>query len=213
MQFAAFLCRCFRSAPNRGDAATPPYVPIPSGSAPKKILATRTRKHPRNYTRVSNVLERVDLDLGVNPPDLGLRLDLDLHETAPLVTPSPRPDLDGEMVYARVLEVDDSDTLVVVFYAGGKLREERCRLAGITATPTDENTTTPTGARHWLRSKLRDKNVWVECGTWDTKKRLFGTVYLNARFELSVNEEMVREGLARAYDHDEYDAAPVFLER
>ena len=199
MQFVAFLCRCFRSSPNRGGATTPPYVPIP-------------RKHPRNYTRVSNVLQRVDLDLDVNPPDLDLRLDLDVHETAPLVTPSLRPDLDGEMVYARVLEVDDmeEDTLVVVFYAGGKLREERCRLAGITATPVDENTTTPTGARHWLRSKLRDKNVWVECGTWDTKGRLFGTVYLNARFELSVNEEMLREGLARAY---EYDAAPVFLKR
>lgn len=206
IRVAAFLCPCFTSAPNRGGAATPPYVPVPSGSAPKKILVTRTRKHPRNYTRVSNVLQRVDLDLDVNPPNLGL------HETAPLVTPSPRPDLDGEMVYARVPEVDESDTLVVVFYAGGKLREERCRLTGITATPVDKNTTT-TNARHWLRSKLRDKNVWVECGTWDTKGRLFGTVYLNARFDLSVNEEMVRHGLARAYDHGVNDAAPVFSER
>ena len=180
MRFAEFLCPCFTSPP-----PSPPQHP----------------RHPLG----SNVLQRGDIDLDVNLLNLGL----DLHETVPLVAPA-RVNMDGEMVHARVVEVDENESMIVVFHAGGELRRERCRLAGVTATitttPTDPKTTTL--AREWLRSRLQNNKVWVECGTWDERGCLFGTFYLNAQFNLSVNEEMVRDGFARAYDHDDESGAP-----
>ena len=107
--------------------------------------------------------------------------------------------LEGEMLRAKVSEVDESDTVTVVFNYGGKFWKDRCRLAGITTTGVHAATSADDTTRNWLRAKLLDKKVWVECGKWDNHGRLIGIIYLNSNFQTSVNQEMVESGLARVY--------------
>lgn len=111
--------------------------------------------------------------------------------------------LDGEMMRAKVIDVYDGDTVTLVFRFASKIWKDKCRLTGIDTaeirTRDADEKVRGLEARDWLRAKLLNKKVWVECGKWDKYGRLLGTIYLTSDFQQSVNQELINHGFAVPY--------------
>ena len=116
----------------------------------------------------------------------------------------------------RVVEITkiiDGDTIDVVIDLGFDLyKKERVRVAGI---DTPEKRTTDAeekalgiDATEWLKKKLEDAIAGEEDlvirteleGGFGKYGRLLGWLYLGIDAELSLNEQMIKEGYAWAYD-------------
>ena len=127
------------------------------------------------------------------------RLDSDLDAA---VSPSWF-NLDGDMMRAKVIDVYDGDTVTLVFQFGSKMWKDKCRLTGVDTaeirTRDADEKVRGLEARDWLRSKVLNKKVWVECGKWDKYGRLLGTIYLTSDFQQSVNQELINHGFAVPY--------------
>ena len=111
--------------------------------------------------------------------------------------------LEGDMIRAKVIDVYDGDTVTLVFQFGDKIWKDKCRLTGINTpeirTRDPDEKVRGLEARNWLRTKILNKKVWVECGSWDKYGRLLGTIYETSNFTVSVNQELINLGFAIAY--------------
>ena len=101
--------------------------------------------------------------------------------------------LDGEMMRATVLEVFAPDRVLLLFVSGSNVWRNECRLVNVDVPWSGRE-----GVCKWLRGRVLDKKVWVECGKCDKYGRLFGVLYLDSDFATSVNAEAIKQYDARA---------------
>ena len=105
---------------------------------------------------------------------------------------------------AHCTSVYDGDTITVTLDLGFGLKMEKVklRLAGID-TPELRQPTLEVGreVRDWLRERILDKDIYVL--TIQDKKGKYGRylahIYMTINDELSINMEMLNEGLANPY--------------
>jgi len=108
-----------------------------------------------------------------------------------------------EYIYkAKVIKVYDGDTITVSVDLGFKIHTiEKIRLFDID-TPELRGDERPDGliSRDWLREKILDKEIILK--TFKDKKgkygRYIGEIYLEGE-EISLNEQLINEGLAERY--------------
>jgi len=105
---------------------------------------------------------------------------------------------------ARVTDVYDGDTLTVDIDLGFmmSLRKLKVRLLGIDTAEirggTNESKTRALQSRDWLRSKVLDKDVYLESKGLDKYGRWLGRIHT---FDgLCCNDELISMGLATPYD-------------
>lgn len=117
-----------------------------------------------------------------------------LENTPPLFS------LDGSFKECKVIEVTDGDTIVIATEVEGKICRQRCRLLGIN-TPELHGEEKEKGlkAKNFVIDLLLYKNVWIKFGKFDSFGRVLGTVYLGKNRKISLNEILVKEGLAIPY--------------
>lgn len=97
-----------------------------------------------------------------------------------------------------VKEVFDGDTILI---EAGKIKQEKVRLLGIDAFEYDQ---LPYGkiGKDYLTKLVLNKKVCIETdveGT-DVYGRTLGYVFINRHMGVSINEELLRNGLAILYD-------------
>jgi micrococcal nuclease len=152
-----------------------------------------------NATRHDTLSKSLTVDSELTDAATLTRLDSDLDAA---ISPSWF-NLDGDMMRAKVIDVYDGDTVTLVFQFGARMWKDKCRLRGIDTpeirTRDADEKVRGLEARDWLRAKLLNQKVWVECGKWDKYGRLLGTIYLTSDFQQSVNQELINHGFAVPY--------------
>ena len=123
--------------------------------------------------------------------------------------------LENERKIGKCVDVYDGDTIQVVFQLQTELFRWTCRLTGID-TPeirTRNKTEKQFGytVRNYLREKILNKMVVIECGEFDKYGRLLGKIYLkqekdaqsggdNENSDSSINQWLIDNEYAFAYD-------------
>jgi len=128
-----------------------------------------------------------------------------------LVPPSRKSCYNFRVV--EITNVIDGDTIDVVIDLGFDLyKKERVRVAGVDTpekrTKDDEEKALGFDATEWLKKQLEDAIAGEEDlvirteleGGFGKYGRLLGWLYLGIDAELSLNEQMIKEGYAWAYD-------------
>ena len=104
-------------------------------------------------------------------------------------------------VEAKIISVYDGDTVKAIFPLNGTLYKWNCRLTGVD-TPeirTKSKMEKKYGykVRDYLREKILNKVVHLQCGDLDKYGRLLVTIYEN---DNSINEWLVNNKYAFTYD-------------
>jgi len=125
--------------------------------------------------------------------------------------------LKNKSFIGKVVDVYDGDTCKIVFYLDGKLVKFSCRLNGID-TPelkpfkTKVNREEEIEKAKKCRDRLielccgnvdvvsSDKIVYIRCDDFDKYGRLLVKIYETKEGDCSINEILVKEGLAKCYD-------------
>ena len=120
--------------------------------------------------------------------------------------------LENETKIGKCVHVYDGDTIQVVFPLQTELFRWTCRLTGID-TPeirTRNKTEKQFGytVRNYLREKILNKMVVIECGEFDKYGRLLGKIYLKQENDgqsgggesVSINDWLVQNKYAFPYD-------------
>ena len=120
--------------------------------------------------------------------------------------------LENETKIGKCVHVYDGDTIQVVFPLQTELFRWTCRLTGID-TPeirTRNKTEKQFGytVRNYLREKILNKMVVIECGEFDKYGRLLGKIYLKPENDgqsgggesVSINDWLVQNKYAFPYD-------------
>ncbi len=113
--------------------------------------------------------------------------------------------LNGYKTYAKCVHVYDGDTIHVVFklHNTGECHKWIIRLIGIdtpeikSKNPSEKQKAIQT--RDYLRSKILDKIIILDCLDFDKYGRLLGYIFLEG-YEKSINQELIDNGFAKAYD-------------
>jgi len=101
--------------------------------------------------------------------------------------------------YTKIDKVIDGDTCDVFIDLGFSVwHKERIRLAGIDTA--EKNTPLGKALKEFLIKNLEGKLVKLEVSKPDKYGRYLGKVYLNS--EESVNDQLIRNGLAKPYGGD-----------
>ena len=116
--------------------------------------------------------------------------------------------LRGTESVCQILAVYDADTVTVALPFNGMNYQVKCRLKGIDAaeirTKNKEEKKVGLTGKKFLADLILDKTIWIRCGDWGKYGgRMIGELYLTHQDLLnnkSINEMIVREGLAYYYD-------------
>jgi len=101
--------------------------------------------------------------------------------------------------YTKIGKVVDGDTCEVFIDLGFSVwHKERIRLAGIDTA--EKNTPLGKALKEFLIKNLEGKLVKLEVSKPDKYGRYLGKVYLNS--EESINDQLIRNGLAKPYGGD-----------
>ena len=101
--------------------------------------------------------------------------------------------------YTKIDKVVDGDTCDVFIDLGFSVwHKERIRLAGIDTA--EKNTPLGKALKEFLIKNLEGKLVKLEVSKPDKYGRYLGKVYLNS--EESINDQLIRNGLAKPYGGD-----------
>lgn len=101
--------------------------------------------------------------------------------------------------YTKIDKVIDGDTCDVFIDLGFSVwHKERIRLAGIDTA--EKNTPLGKALKEFLIKNLEGKLVKLEVSKPDKYGRYLGKIYLNS--EESVNDQLIRNGLAKPYGGD-----------
>ena len=101
--------------------------------------------------------------------------------------------------YTKIDKVVDGDTCDVFIDLGFSVwHKERIRLAGIDTA--EKNTPFGKALKEFLIKNLEGKLVKLEVSKPDKYGRYLGKVYLNS--EESINDQLIRNGLAKPYGGD-----------
>lgn len=101
--------------------------------------------------------------------------------------------------YTKIDKVIDGDTCDVFIDLGFSVwHKERIRLAGIDTA--EKNTPLGKALKEFLIKNLESKLVKLEVSKPDKYGRYLGKVYLNS--EESINDQLIRNGLAKPYGGD-----------
>jgi len=101
--------------------------------------------------------------------------------------------------YTKIDKVIDGDTCDVFIDLGFSVwHKERIRLAGIDTA--EKNTPLGKALKEFLIKNLEGKLVKLEVSKPDKYGRYLGKVYLNS--EESINDQLIRNGLAKPYGGD-----------
>lgn len=120
--------------------------------------------------------------------------------------------LENETKIGKCVDVYDGDTIQVVFQMQTELFRWTCRLTGID-TPeirTRNKTEKQFGytVRNYLRERILNKMVVIECGEFDKYGRLLGKIFLKEENDeqsgggesVSINDWLVQNKYAFPYD-------------
>ena len=101
--------------------------------------------------------------------------------------------------YTKIDKIVDGDTCDVFIDLGFSVwHKERIRLAGIDTA--EKNTPLGKALKEFLIKNLEGKLVKLEVSKPDKYGRYLGKVYLNS--EESINDQLIRNGLAKPYGGD-----------
>ena len=124
---------------------------------------------------------------------------------------TPLFSLESKYLLCKVVDVYDGDSCKVVFPLNEKMYKWNVRLTGYD-TPEmrpprnqenrDEEIKAARSARDFLKEKVmnQDQLVYIKCGDFDKYGRLLGTLFLEEKDEVSVNDLMIQHGHGYAYD-------------
>ena len=104
------------------------------------------------------------------------------------------------------MDVYDGDTVTVIFEYRRQMIKDRIRLWGIDTpeirTRDQEEKKAGFEARDYLREQILDKFVWVEFLKEDKYGRSLGKIYRKSNDTESLNDELVKKGMAKEYMRD-----------
>ena len=119
--------------------------------------------------------------------------------------------LEGQYKLCKVVDVYDGDTIKVVFDINGTFYKWNIRMLGYNSPEMRVSINNPDretiknlaiAARDFLRELVFNENqlVYILCGGFDKYGRLLGTVYLNEKDTVSVNQLMLDNHKGVVYD-------------
>ena len=113
---------------------------------------------------------------------------------------TPLFSLDGLECKAKCVKCYDADTIHIVIYINGKLQRHVCRLMGIdSAEIRSKNILEKKHAkagRDFLKEKILDKIIDIECFDFDKYGRLLVDVYKDGE---NINNVIINKGYAYKY--------------
>jgi micrococcal nuclease len=108
--------------------------------------------------------------------------------------------LEGFTKTAKVVKVYDGDTITVVFKHNHEYNKWNCRIYGIDTpeikTKNAEEKKQAIIVRDYLRDKILDKIVTLECMGFDKYGRLLANVFYNDK---NIADAMIENNYAKAY--------------
>ena len=108
--------------------------------------------------------------------------------------------LEGFTKAAKVVKVYDGDTITVVFKHNDEYNKWNCRIYGIDTpeikTKNAEEKKQAIIVRDYLRDKILDKIVKIECLGFDKYGRLLANVFYNDK---NIADAMIENNFAKAY--------------
>ena len=113
--------------------------------------------------------------------------------------------LNGYKTYAKCVSVYDGDTIHVVFKMPETNKYHRwiIRMSGIdTPEIKTKNTAEKTKAievRDYLRNKILDKIIILECLDFDKYGRLLGNIFI-INENITLNQQLINNGMAKIYN-------------
>lgn len=117
--------------------------------------------------------------------------------------------LEGELKLCKVVDIYDGDTCKIVFELNNCLYKWNIRMAGYDSPEIriskddpkrEEKKLKGLEARDYLRNLILDKIVYIKCGDFDKYGRLLGTIFINKKDTISVNELMINNNFGYIYN-------------
>ena len=119
------------------------------------------------------------------------------------INDAPEFSLEGQQLKAKVVSVYDGDTVKCVFPLNDKLYKWNCRLSGVDTpelrTRNKKEKEYGYKVRDFLREKILNKVVDLECGEFDKYGRLLIKIKCDSE-DCSINQWLINNDYAFAYD-------------
>ena len=110
----------------------------------------------------------------------------------------------GIFTRCKVCDVYDADTITIIIPFCNEVFRVKCRLSGIDSpeirTKDLEEKKAGYEARDWLRERILNKKLWIDCDKFDKYGRLLGILYQDENKEENINLQIIKEGHATFYD-------------
>jgi micrococcal nuclease len=101
--------------------------------------------------------------------------------------------------YTKIDKVVDGDTVDVFIDLGFSVwHKERIRLSGIDTA--EKNTPLGKALKIYMASELEGKIIKLQVSKPDKYGRYLGKIYLTKNSTISVNDQLIKNGLAKSYD-------------
>jgi endonuclease YncB( thermonuclease family) len=119
--------------------------------------------------------------------------------------------LEGKTKLCRVVDIYDGDTCKVVFKLNRKIYRWNIRMEGYDSPEMRISKDDPNRdakkmdaihAKNYLKSLIMNDNqlIYVKCGEFDKYGRLLGTIFINKKDKISVNEMMINNNFGYVYN-------------
>lgn len=119
------------------------------------------------------------------------------------INDAPEFSLEGKELKAKVVSVYDGDTVKCVFPLNDKLYKWNCRLSGVDTpelrTRNKKEKEYGYKVRDYLREKILNKVVDLECGEFDKYGRLLIKIKCDSE-DCSINQWLINNDYAFVYD-------------
>jgi micrococcal nuclease len=101
--------------------------------------------------------------------------------------------------YTKIEKVVDGDTVDVFIDLGFSVwHKERIRLAGIDTA--EKNTPLGKALKTFMITELEGKVIKLQVSKPDKYGRYLGKIYLTKESTVSINDQLIKSGLAKSYD-------------
>jgi len=106
-------------------------------------------------------------------------------------------------VWAWCCKVVDGDTIHACFFINNDFLRFNVRLHGVdtpelrSKDPIEKQKALE--AKSYVTSRIFDKPVYIHLGDFDKYGRLLGIIYLDDNMEISLNQQLIDDGHAKAY--------------
>jgi micrococcal nuclease len=101
--------------------------------------------------------------------------------------------------YTKIEKVVDGDTVDVFIDLGFSVwHKERIRLAGIDTA--EKNTPLGKALKTFMITELEGKVIKLQVSKPDKYGRYLGKIYLTKESAVSINDQLIKSGLAKSYD-------------